>query len=718
MDTYATKRHYYALLIRTAAVTIAVISKATLLPAQLSSYCTNSGFELGNFNNWTGETGNCCPVNTQTVGIVAGRHTIMTGNGTDPNTNNVVPVVCPGSTYSARLGNATAGAQAEKLIYSFTVTPQTALFVYRYAVVLQDPGHSPASQPGFAIKVYNQSQQLVTCGQYNVVASGNIPGFTTISVNGSTIVYKNWSAVGIDLTAQTGQTITIEFATNDCDPGAHFGYAYISAYCSPLTVQAYYCIGNFSAILQAPDGFQSYVWNTGDSTQSLFVNNPVTGTSYTCELTSFTGCKVTLSTILAPTFVTAGISTAAVCLDYVGFMDMTTVSNSSVIKWLWNFGDGTSDTVQHPVHTYPGNGTYIASLIATSAGGCADTAYKNVMINNLPQASFSVPPVCETQAAAFTDNSTAPNSGITSWHWSFGDGDTSIIQSPQHAYDTSGMYAIILTIVSADGCIDSMQAIVEVNKKPVASFTAENKCLFTPVRFIDLSQADDGIATWSWNFGTGDFATEQYPSFEFTTPGEHSINLQVTSTEGCIADTTILLTLLDTLDAQFAYSPAEITTAYPLVNFVNLSLGNIAYCYWNFGDGFSTTVDFNPAHTYETFGNYKVTLYVVNNAGCEDTVIKELTVSPMTAIYIPNAFTPGNDDVNNYFFPSGEVINYYSIIIYNRWGQRIFSGNRNQPWNGRSNGEHIQSGNYVYQIAGKDVFDNKFERVGNIAVLK
>ena len=240
---------------------------------QSQSSCTNSDFELGNFTGWTGELGSCCPIATTPSVIVSGRHTIMTGTARDPNTCNTVPVVAPGGTYSARLGNAINGRQAEKLTYTIPVVDASnALFIYKYAVVLQDPSHTAVDQPRFELKILNASGQVIdpVCGYYLVVADDNIPGFQTC---GGT-VYKNWTTVGIDLTPYIGQQISMVFATGDCDLGGHYGYAYIDAYCTALRINTNFCVGSSSVTLSAPVGF-SYLWSNGATTPSITINNPI-----------------------------------------------------------------------------------------------------------------------------------------------------------------------------------------------------------------------------------------------------------------------------------------------------------------------------------------------------------------------------------------------------------------------------------------------------------
>ena len=142
---------------------------------------------------------------------VFGRHTLMTDTAlTDPYTNGEVKVVPPGSNLSYRLGNDQVGAQAERISYTMKVTPETSLFVYQYAVVMEDPAHEVWEQPKFEITVTNQGEIFdPQCGYYKVISAAHIPGFKSIDK----IRYKDWTSVGIDLSRYVGETVTIEFTT-------------------------------------------------------------------------------------------------------------------------------------------------------------------------------------------------------------------------------------------------------------------------------------------------------------------------------------------------------------------------------------------------------------------------------------------------------------------------------------------------------------------------
>ena len=346
--------------------------------SQVSS-CTNSDFETGTFSGWNGEIGNCCPVTTSPSGIIGGRHTIMSGTGRDPNTCDVVTVVAPGGVYSARLGNENTGAESEKLTYSLIVSPSNSLFIYKYAVVLEDPSHAPSDQPRFQLRVLNSSGNLIDpiCGQYTVVASANIPGFQTC--NGS-IRYKDWTTVGMDLTPYIGQTITIEFGTGDCAQGGHFGYAYVDAFCAPLQINSTFCLGAVNTLLSAPIGF-SYLWSTGETTQSINVINPVQDQTYSCVLTSVTGCTVSISTVINLVQPIATFKITKGCYDTAVFSNTTNVPTGiNLDTFDWDFGDGTTSTVEKPSHSFSSPGNYNVIFTISNSSGCTSTDKKTVAV--------------------------------------------------------------------------------------------------------------------------------------------------------------------------------------------------------------------------------------------------------------------------------------------------------------------------------------------------
>lgn len=264
--------------------------------------CTNIGFNSNNFTGWFGTTGlstrsyigSLTPnYDATALGIVNGRHTIMTG-GIDP--CGGFPRVDPlGGPYSVRLGDANVNSQAEQLTQTFMVSTSNNSFTYRYAVVFEDPGHTSNEQPFFRALLRDQNGNVIPCSEFVVSAAGNLPGFFN-SPNCLGVRYKPWSTVNVDLDNYIGQAVTAEFTTGDCAQGAHYGYAYIDAACSQSFLDIYpdtICVGQ-SVTLNAPNGYQSYQWlPSGQTTQSISVT-PSVSTNYQLNLVAFNGCVRTV----------------------------------------------------------------------------------------------------------------------------------------------------------------------------------------------------------------------------------------------------------------------------------------------------------------------------------------------------------------------------------------------------------------------------------------
>ena len=231
-----------------------------------------------------------------------------------------ITVVAPNSNFSVRLGNALAGGQTESLKKTFVVDANSKAFLYSYAAVLENPlsmyYHTPAQRPSFTVRVLDNNGELLPgqCSYYTVY-SGKDSSYVSLNdtvckdfhldpTGGCTATqfnYKNWTTVGIDLTAYMGQKITIEFTTRDCSLGGHFGYAYINAQCSSFEITSKFCPEQENDTLIAPSGYLNYTWMDPDGNvighgQEVVLRNPKLNDIYTVSFTSVTGCSSFLKT--------------------------------------------------------------------------------------------------------------------------------------------------------------------------------------------------------------------------------------------------------------------------------------------------------------------------------------------------------------------------------------------------------------------------------------
>lgn len=578
-----------------------------------SAACPNSGFETGTFAGWTGGTGSCCPIVINNNNLVNDRHTITSGPGMDPRTNNMVSVVAPdGGQYSARLGNWDVNSEAERLQYVMNVTEANALFVYRYAVVLEDPAHDASDQPRFEIRMYDQAGNNIECGMYNVYAANNIPGFTAI-VNsfGDDVVYKDWTTVGMDLTDYLGQDVTIEFRTGDCDQGEHYGYAYVDYSCGPRELTSNFCPGLLTTTLQAPSGFASYLWSTGETTPSIVIDNPTTGQTVSCVITSVTGCTAVITAVLEPSSVLAGIDYVGDCMNAVQFTDASTVLiGSPIVAWHWTFdgGAGGTSTEQNPFHSFGSPGLHEVELAIETEIGCVDTLTIEIDLIPAPVADFVTSPVCFGEATVFEDMTPVVN-GVLERRWDLGDGtlveDDAVVE---HIYGSMGTYNVELYVEDINGCHDSVTVQVTVSPFPEVDLGEDIAvCADVPVQ---LDAGNPG-ATFLWNTGAAG------QTLTVTAAGTYSV--LVVNSSGCEA--------VDSVDVVLHPLPeiALPDTALCVEQTLPLDAGNPGSTYlWSTG---ATTQQIVLSGTS---GSHSIA--VTTSMGCTVTDLFDVTFHPSVAV--------------------------------------------------------------------------------------
>ncbi len=148
--------------------------------------------------------------------------------------------------------------------------------------------------------------------------------------------------------------------------------------------------------------------------------------------------------------------------------------------------------------------------------------------------------------------------------------------------------------------------------------------------------------------------------------------------------------------ADFDISSGLVFNDVP-IRFQNLSQDAITY-EWDFGDGQNST-EVHPNNTYDEYGSYLVTLIATDWKGCKDTIQKPVYIEEEWYIYVPNTFTPDEDEFNGTFKVSAIGIRQLSVQIVNRWGELIFEGNDPRfIWDGTYNGVVVPDGTYTYKI--------------------
>jgi len=506
----------------------------------------------------------------------------------------------------------------------------------------------------------------------------------------------------------------------------------------PIFTVADVCLKEFTQFQDGssiPSGsITGWNWSLGDSTTSssqepthLYLASGVYKVNL--EVTSNNGCKASVLdslTIFAPP--TPSIISGNGCVnDLISFTDTSSGANNLINTWSWSFGNGVVSTLQSPNISFATSGQHSISLTTTNSNGCKATSSLFVTVSPLPIASFLNGSACANSVVLFTNTSTIITGGtISGYSWDFGDGTgTSSSTNPSYTYSNPGTYTVTLIAISNSGCTDTITGQIIIHPIPTSNFVQINAAGCGPivVQFTDSSFISSGnIVSWFWDFGDGKTSNLQDPSHTYASSGSYAVSLTTTSDSGCTNTFTLnnAVTVYPGPQAEFTAEPMKQLILNPNFNFINLSNGGVSYA-WTFGDG-SASPDVAPSHTYRDTGTYNVILWVTNSYGCRDSVMHPVRVDPEFSFWIPNAFTPNDDGVNDGFNVTGVSIVDVKLHIFNRWGDEIFysSGRENAPWDGSVAGksENAQEGVYVYLVRVKDVWGVTHEKVGQVNLVK
>ncbi|MFN8395263.1 MAG: PKD domain-containing protein [Bacteroidia bacterium] len=303
----------------------------------------------------------------------------------------------------------------------------------------------------------------------------------------------------------------------------------------------------------------------------------------------------------------------------VNFTDLSTGATT----WNWDFGDGGTSNAQNPTHTYQNPGTYTVTLTIGDNNGCTDVVVQTNLVTVIgPLVDFVGVPLngCDSITVNFTDLST-PGAPIVSWLWDFGDGNTSTLQNPTHQY-LPGSWTVSLTVTDAVGCIRTLaRPGYIVVQDPQAAFTINDTITCAGVALNFTNTSTGNALNYLWDFGDGNTSNAANPNHSYANNGNYTVTLSITDNLGCTDTVTIpnLVTISDVL-ANFGAIPTNASCPPLLVSFTDLSFWDIVSWDWDFGDATGSTLQ-NPAHVYTTAGSYDVSLAVVNDDGCTDTLL-------------------------------------------------------------------------------------------------
>ena len=269
-------------------------------------------------------------------------------------------------------------------------------------------------------------------------------------------------------------------------------------------------------------------------------------------------------------------------------------------------------------HYYGKPGSFTITLTAKSLiSGCTASASKTININKSPIAAFSIPDNGRCQPLQITfQNQT---SGGDYYYWNFNNGNTSTDINGQQLFKEPGTYTISLKAMNTMACTDSISKKLIVNPKPVSAFNSSSiQTCVTPVdvAFTNLSEAAED---YKWDFGNGSISKETNPEITFNAAGDYNVSLIASNIFLCSDTSRIIYHAYHNPVADFRVDTTIGCDPFK-VKFINLSKWALQY-FWNI-DGQGTSEDQEPEYTLKGEGFYSVSLKVVGQGGCNDSIAK------------------------------------------------------------------------------------------------
>jgi gliding motility-associated-like protein len=334
--------------------------------------------------------------------------------------------------------------------------------------------------------------------------------------------------------------------------------------------------------------------------------------------------------------------------------------------------------------------------------------------------SFTYSGTCQNEKTKFTNTSNWGNKYL----WRFGDGNISSNRDPEYTFTEAGLYNVTL-IVSKDTITDSTSQQIIIYSTVFTEndiYINDNLGCYP----IETTFGDTSIFTISrdWEFSDGSTYNDSLINHWFNTPGYYTISLTTQTSQGCTRTGTFdsLVHAYPVPVAEFTIDPVNPTSYNKIIRFVNKTEGEkITDWRWELGDG-ALSYEEKPVHEYDSAGEYRIQLTAKNAYSCSHSVEHTIFISDRSSWYIPRAFSPNGDGINDDFLPVTHNMETkeFEFYVYDKWGNLVFqSKDIESSWNGRSykNQQMLPTGVYTWQM--KIIYESGVElkKIGFINLL-
>ncbi|MBN4049730.1 gliding motility-associated C-terminal domain-containing protein [Bacteroidales bacterium AH-315-N07] len=456
----------------------------------------------------------------------------------------------------------------------------------------------------------------------------------------------------------------------------------------------------------------TYLWSNSETTPGL--QNIMEGT-YTLTVQDLNGCSDQASiTLKAPTSIQLSFdSTAVSCYGGLnGSASVNATGGTEPYTYLWTTTPSSTTRIITNLTADVYN-VIVTDKNNCSASGSVSVIEPDTLIANVDASSGIIDVKCNGDATGAAYLTVTGGNFDMAYQYSWSNGDSS--QNISNV--TAGSY--VVTVTDHKGCID-IATVTITQPDPLGA----NAVLVRPTcpGFSDGLAGVSGIGgtspyTYSWQGGITSLLLSDLPlGTYYVTVIDSNLSVFIDSVE---------VTEFSQVWADFIADPYETTILTPEIDFLDSSVTEIENIritgwQWEFGDGAISDIE-NPTHEYGDTGSFNVTLIVTTEDGCTASVMKTIRIIDESTMYIPNAFTPDGDGINDYFGVKAENIAEFEMYIYNRWGEMIFkTEDQDDLWNGKKNNEGDVSpdGVYVYIVISKDHQGRVHRHIGHVTLLQ
>lgn len=465
----------------------------------------------------------------------------------------------------------------------------------------------------------------------------------------------------------------------------------------------------------------TYVWTpTGATTQ--LIDNLVAGI-YKVDVTDDNGCMASdeVEIIQYDSVAVEIIYPNPFCPgDLLDFHVLTNgLNNQYDYNWyVNNVLEGTSNTFSHVI-----NDTAMVTISLVNIGNCP-TVEDSVQITPVflqegVVSAFGTPDTICYGSEATIGATLADTSYITAIYWN----DNALSGLGPHQVQPSAAFDYIVTVENMCGQQDDDTVRVNVFLPPHADIFASGTtgCDAVEVNFGYTHQQYDYAfqgALWNINFENYDMIN---PSVTFESSASVFAKVYLSFANGCTFEytDTVHVTVYDSPEANFYFNP-DPARVNEITEFVDISHGNPKVWEW-YLDGQYVANEERPSHVFTESGEHLVTQIIFDDNGCTDTMEHTIEVIGDFMVYVPNAFTPDGNGVNNTFRPIVTEVDPdgYEFLIFNRWGEVIFQTYIiDAAWDGTYLDENVRDGVYIWKVIVTDNVGLEHEYVGHVTLLR